>query len=337
MAYIQVDQEIGRQFLGAVKAATVSRKTGELSEFGKKSLAQIAVHMFGLDASEADSVSTTTPAQLKAACVDANIALRVLEVISIATFIEGLRDENDEIIPQKIDAAKLKHALEYANALSIDNDFIELMQLLIDDKVEEFKQKYTRLNFESVFHVKYDKVDDTAAIAFPYKDSPDKALLERYHSLQTYPEGSLGKAFWQLYTSKEFKFPGDPEGLVEAFAAPHDSLHILAGYNTKFSGEILVSTCTATMHDVFPVSGHVFIVAANWNLGFISTVAINLKAVGCLVIERFWEAYACGAAMKVNTFDPSWDFWAAADKNLDDLRLEYGIPPFQAGGKAGLM
>jgi hypothetical protein len=50
----------------------------------------------------------------------------------------------------------------------------------------------------------------------------------------------------------------EPEALHEAFTCPHDSTHLLSGYSTRPQGELLVSTFTAGMHPLEPMSGTSF-------------------------------------------------------------------------------
>jgi len=50
------------------------------------------------------------------------------------------------------------------------------------------------------------------------------------------------------------------------------------------------------------------------------------KAGGALDPAEFWHAWACGAAVKIDTFSPTRDFWSYVTKPLDTLRAEWSIP-----------
>jgi hypothetical protein len=49
------------------------------------------------------------------------------------------------------------------------------------------------------------------------------------------------------------------------------------------------------------------------------------SAKGALDPEEFWHAWARGEAVKVDLFDPSWDFWAATHELIDTLRSRIGL------------
>ena len=71
------------------------------------------------------------------------------------------------------------------------------------------------------------------------------------------PQNTFGKALWDFDKKNGYPFPGDPEALNAGFGTPHDSTHVVAGYDTSARGELLVSTFTAGMHPINPMSGHI--------------------------------------------------------------------------------
>jgi hypothetical protein len=65
-------------------------------------------------------------------------------------------------------------------------------------------------------------------------------------------------------------------------------------------------------------------VILSWHLGIpLNEVAGSAK--GALDPQEFWRAWARGEAMKVDLFGPSWDFWAAAQRPIADVRREVGL------------
>jgi ubiquinone biosynthesis protein Coq4 len=151
-------------------------------------------------------------------------------------------------------------------------------------------------------------------------------LAARFRALEALPARSFGHVFWAFYRANGYAFPGDPDGLNEGFAVPHDAAHLLAGYDTSPGGEILVSTFTAAMHRKRPMAGHVLPVIFSWHLGIeINEVARSAK--GALDPERFWEAWSRGAAINQDLFARAWDFWAVAGETIAALRRRYAIPP----------
>jgi hypothetical protein len=163
----------------------------------------------------------------------------------------------------------------------------------------------------------------------PYRsDQADPALAARYRALATMPVSTLGRAYWEQYQRNGYAFPGEPTGLNEAFATPHDCAHVLSGYDTTPRGELLVSTFTAAMHPSRPMEGHILPVIFSWHLGIkINDVAGS--ATGALDPREFWHAWARGAAVSEDLFAPGWDFWGCAGESLAALRERYGIPPLE--------
>ena len=97
---------------------------------------------------------------------------------------------------------------------------------------------------------------------------------------------------------------------------------MLAGYDTSPRGELLVSTFTAAMHRKEAMAGHVLPVILSFHLGItLNDVAGSAK--GALDPQEFWHAWARGEAVKVDLFDPSWDFWAATREPIDALRARH--------------
>ena len=80
---------------------------------------------------------------------------------------------------------------------------------------------------------------------------------------------------------------------MSRFAVPHDSTHVLAGYDTSPRGELLTSVFTAAMHRRNAMSGHVLPVILSWHLGIpLNEVAGAAK--GALDPQEFWHAWARG-------------------------------------------
>ena len=158
----------------------------------------------------------------------------------------------------------------------------------------------------------------------PYKTKPDPALAKRFHALLDLSEETFGHAFAAFYRANKYAFPGEEEALNFAFAAPHDSSHLLAGYDTSPRGEVLASTFTASMHRNEAMSGHVLPVIFSWHLGIpLNELAGSAK--GALDPQEFWHAWARGERMKVDLFGPDWDFWAATAQPVDTVRARIGL------------
>jgi ubiquinone biosynthesis protein Coq4 len=95
----------------------------------------------------------------------------------------------------------------------------------------------------------YPKRQATISLFLPYSaDRADPALVAKHEALGSLPKGTLGRGYFEIYKTNGYAFPGDPKGVNSAFARPHDSTHVISGYDTTPLGEILVSTFAAGMH-----------------------------------------------------------------------------------------
>ena len=80
------------------------------------------------------------------------------------------------------------------------------------------------------------------------------------------------------------------------------------------------------MHPDHPMSAEVLPVLFSWHLG----IALNEIAGsrhGAFEPRKFWTAWDRGAATSIDVLDPGWDFWAATQWPLEELRREHGVSP----------
>ena len=148
---------------------------------------------------------------------------------------------------------------------------------------------------------------------------PIPALVARYDALGKLPHGSFGKALWDFDKRNGYAFPGDPTALNATFGTPHDSTHVISGYDTSPRGEILVSTFTAGMHPINPMTGHILPVIFNGHLG-VKFNDVARYTTGGLDPDEFWHAWARGRDMTVDIFAPDWNVWDWVELDLEEVR-----------------
>jgi hypothetical protein len=228
------------------------------------------------------------------------------------------------------DGTKVDRVLGYADALGVTGDYLHQIELGTAGDAAEMGRDMMRENLRSIPGIGWDEqwspVDVERALAPYVGTAADPALAASYQRLADCPPGSLGRSFFDFYDRYGFSFPGDAGALNEHFATRHDATHLLSGYNTSLQGELLVSTFTATMHEVNAMSGHIVPVIVSWHVGTqVNEVARH--ATGAYDPEKFFVAWARGAATTADTFDPAWSLWDHADGDIDELRADYGIGP----------
>lgn len=104
---------------------------------------------------------------------------------------------------------------------------------------------------------------------------------------------------------------------------------MLSGYSTSQQGELCVSTFIGAMHPDHPMAAEVLPVLFSWHLG-IRLNDIAGAATGFFEPRRFWTAWDRGAAMSTDIVAADWDFWAATEADIDELRAQYDLPPVAA-------
>ena len=203
------------------------------------------------------------------------------------------------LVDGRVDRARIARALAYAQALGHDADGVRDLAELGRGHLAWVRADAQRQNMRSIAG------DDVAgpldAWILPYREKPDPALAARYRALGDAPAGSLGRAFHAFYVGHGFPFPGEATAVNAGFGTPHDSTHLLSGYDTSPQGELLVSTFTAGMHAREPMSGHILPVIMSWHLG-IELVEFAGSTTGALDAAKFWRAWERGSAVTVDVF-----------------------------------
>ena len=265
----------------------------------------------GLDV---DGLARVEPQRLASLITSAGLREDAIKFMTVMTCIDG--------VPE---GAKIDAVGRYAAALDIEASYLSLLSLASTGHMKDALAEMTRLNMDSITNGQWTGGDSNAWL-LPYVGAAaDPALAARFHALSEYPSNSFGRAFHHQFTSNNYDFPGEPTGLNAGFSVPHDSAHVITGYDTTPRGEILVSVFTSTMHNRLPMGAHVLPVIFIWHL-HIQLNPVAGKAATPMDPQNFWCAWAAGAASKVDTFAPGWDFWAFAERSLAEVRTIFGIP-----------
>lgn len=302
-----------KAILGAMRA--VAETGGAASDDDRRALESADRFVFGHDgAFSFDAIAPVAPAALAAKIGGGALGHEALKYLAVMAFVDGA-----------LDKTKIAAVLRYAKALGIAEHYLDEIRDAARDRLQEVLADMTRCNMESITGKAWSGGDINAWL-LPYTGAAqDPAMAARFEKLGRLPEESFGHAFWTQFKKNGYAFPGDPKGLNATFTVPHDAAHVLTGYDTTPRGEILVSTFTAAMHPKHPMSGHVLPVIFSWHLKvMINKVAGD--AAGALDPAEFWHAWAGGAAAKVDTFAPDWDFWAHIETPLRALRESWSIP-----------
>jgi hypothetical protein len=237
------------------------------------------------------------------------------------------------LVDGTVDRRKIAIVDGFAQALGVREDAVRQLAEVGRGHLAWVRADVARQNLKSI--TGHDVGMGIDAWILPYRDGRgDPALAARYRALGALPEGTLGRTFFAFYRDNGFAFAGEPTGLNERFASPHDATHILSGYDTSPQGELLVSTFTAGMHPQEPMSGHILPVILSWHLG-IELAKLPGEVSGQLDPVKFWNAWERGSQVRVDVFAESWSLWDNAASSLDALRTRYRVPALDPAYAAG--
>jgi hypothetical protein len=141
---------------------------------------------------------------------------------------------------------------------------------------------------------------------------------------------------WELYRARGFAFPGTP-GSAPPLLAQHDFVHVLAGYGTRVESELEVFAFIARANDDPRGFSLLAMVVSLFETGYLQTGAglfesfpgqLSQQGMAARVadaLRRGALSHGLDGAPDVDFLDVDW--FALADRQVDDLRDAFGIVP----------
>ncbi len=298
--------------LGAMKSVVDQPQAP--SSLGAQLIAATSDVLFAspLDRAVAD-LPRIAPDQLAAALSGQAAGSRTAaELVALAAVVDGLAD-----------AARIELALDYADHLGVKDHWVDELREVAAGRMDAAMHLMVVVN-AATFPGLAPAGREPELLPYNGVTDADKRLHERYEALESYPAGSFGRALWVHFRRHGFRFPGQEGAFTEKFTIPHDSIHVLSDYNTSIQGELLVSTYTGRMHVTDALAAHLLPVIFQWHIGQ-EVNGIGAQH-GALDPWKFVVAWKRGDQTAGDVLSPDWDFFAAAPRQLDALREEYGIP-----------
>jgi len=306
--------------LRAMKEVATARGARPLSDADRVALgAAHAVVFRGEGTLDPDALPDLTPAQLADALTPANRE-HAAAFLAVMSTVDGTVDTD------RIDAAR-----DFVVALGLDEPYVRDLVALTEHKLAEVRADVSRNNERSFTgEDRHETIDEWIGV---YRRHPDPELHARFTALCDAPTGTFGRAFADFYSLNGFAFPGVAEAPNQEFAVPHDSAHVLSGYDTSLQGELLVSTFTAGMHPHDGVTAHILPAVISWQLD-VPLADFAGATTGSLDPRKFWVAWSRGDQVVGDTLAREWNFWDHVDQPLDDVRAAMGVPPLDPADAA---
>jgi hypothetical protein len=154
----------------------------------------------------------------------------------------------------------------------------------------------------------------------------DEATVERFASLEQYPEGSLGRELAEYYHRNHFPMPGRKHALPSV-GVVHDLCHVLSGYGVDGDGEVEVVAFTSGFLKRDPLSTVMFIVLqAQLDVQLVAIAKSRAHALDDpTLLERAFKAARRGAQLNRDLFD-HWDYWPELARPIAEVRRDLGVP-----------
>lgn len=153
------------------------------------------------------------------------------------------------------------------------------------------------------------------------KLSNDEPVALKYRPLADYPEGSLGRVYYDRMRNEGFPLPGEKGSQVEAVFI-HDLTHLLCGYGTDARGEILTAAFSAGNRSDDPFT-YIFFVLCQFHLGLKFSPFAD-AASGAFDPET--ALWAAKRGMEVNVdLSEDWDYWDDLKRPIPEVRARLGM------------
>ncbi len=293
---------------------TVALADGEFNPT-ERALMDAAQELFGVEI-DVDSLEPITPEELAKEITDPRLRWQLCHGMIVMSLADG--EANDD---------EWKSVDAFTSALEVESEDFETLHRLAEGHFLAARLDVARHFFgreKIIERVKQDGLGWVAkAVATLAGITENKELAEKYRALESYPQNSLGKRYFEFIRGNGFQFPGERGGTPEPVIF-HDLTHTFGDYGTDPAGELQVIGFHAGYRKANPFTW-MFFGLMQFHMG-IRVGPLAKSESGHLNPQLMLKALARGAAMNIDLTD-KWDPWSVMDRDIDELRAEYNIAP----------
>jgi hypothetical protein len=230
--------------------------------------------------------------------------------------------------------AVVKRVEEYASELGIEDPMIRVAERYAHGSLGLALIDFQRSGYMETWDPAHSAELHTSAQLSDAWDECvfDPALAERWESLRTLPEGTLGREVVKFYDARGFVFPGR-SGSAPPFLAQHDWVHVITDYGSTVECEIEVFGFISRANDDPRAFSLLAMIISLFETGYLASGAGlfvydrgHLSHEGMAV--RLADAMRRGALCAAHAGGPDLlrrDWFASAQRPVDDVRAELGI------------
>lgn len=257
-----------------------------------------------------------SPEALAAALTEPPLRRQVVKAMVVMSLLDEEGSQEDAALAERYAAALGVEPAELGHLRQISDGNLTRLKLDVARRVwlvEHLRDAWNRGGIRWL----------ARAIGTKLGLAEDTPLAARYRALADYPEGSVGRIYYDHMRAEGFPLPGEKGSQVEPVVI-HDMMHLLSGYGTDPEGEILTASFSAGNRRQDPFT-YIFFVICQFHLKLIEA-PFSSSARG-----RFDPAAAIHAVkrgMAINQdLSSGWDPWSIMALPLDDARAALNVPP----------
>lgn len=296
---------------------TVALADGALDDAERQMLTSVQT-ILGTDHA-VEGLAPVTPEELASALTDRQIRHQLVQGLIVISLIDG-----------KANVRETEAVEQFARALDVNAPEVQDLRYLLKGEMLRLRLDLARRFW---LREKVKEIWQEERLRGLYKfvrgmlgRYEDAALARRYQALEHYPQGSLGRSYWEYCRQNGFPLPGEKGGAAEQVLF-HDCAHVLSGYGTTPEEEVQVACFSAGFQRRDPWT-FVFFVLLQFHVG-IRLTPITAARTGFFDPVKALVAIRRGAAMTVD-LNSGWDYWPVMAEQVDELRRRYNILPMAA-------
>ncbi|MFY9331952.1 MAG: hypothetical protein WAO41_09785 [Candidatus Nanopelagicales bacterium] len=219
--------------------------------------------------------------------------------------------------------AQVQAVEEYAKALDVDGQDLEIFRSLVDSGVEAAAADYQRFLVGNLD----ERVEPSLRDVVVDPDHPEIALAEKLGTFAEYGPQTLGHAYISFYERSGLSMPGVEPGSHNHFFVAHDMTHTIAGLSTSVAAEIALSAFQFAMNNNQTNRAALLASLVTHEAGFAHPAHLAHAETGLLAHD--FAAQLLGQELKRGSQcrgDFSLvDHFEIAPMNLTDIRAEFGV------------
>lgn len=226
----------------------------------------------------------------------------------------------------EVDKARLKQAEKFAKAMKVNTAYLRVLEKQMNNhlllmRLDFMRRSYVKNRLQAAWKQGglMNVIRTIRGVAGFGKVEPK--ITEKYLPLKDYPEGSLGRTYYEHLRENNFSLPGEKNGAPEGLVV-HDLNHVLGDYDTDPEGEVQVLFFQAGHSNAEPLS-FIILILLQFNLG-VAMVGFAETKQHVFDPEKAFAAFKRGLLVSQPLFE-AWDYEPDLKEQVSDLRKKYNI------------